>query len=234
MPPFPKVQVIGLCGFAFVGKDTVADLLATHAGFRKIAFADALRGELCDAFHVDPSTFSDRARKQTPMPELAFSRCLDRGYVGAAWAYLVQQLPAGTLLSDELTKPRTPRETLQLWGTQYRRASDPLYWIRKVHRSVVYFARELHERHFVITDVRYDNEANLVRSLGGELWQVTRPGCGGELEGNHSSATDGADFHPDRILANVDGIRHLQALVLGEHCALTYQLPGCTLEIHPA
>lgn len=231
MKVYPRIQVIGLCGFADVGKDTVADLLATHARFRKIAFADALRAELCNAFHVDPAVFVDRARKQTPMAELAFSRCLDSGFVGAAWQWLASIVAPGVTLSDEISRPRTPRETLQLWGTQYRRAQDPDYWIKKARATVEYYVRELDERAFVFSDVRFANEAYLIRTYRGELWQITRPGRSGELEGTHVSGTDGSEFNPERRIGNVAGVRHLQQMVLSEHCSLNYQLPGCKLEI---
>jgi len=226
----PKIQVVGLCGFAFVGKDTVADVLAVHARFHKVAFADALRAEICAAFGVDVATLTDRSRKQEPIADLALVKCRDMGYVGAVIRHIAQQ-EAATPVLDLWTAPRSPRETLQLWGTQYRRAVDPLYWIRQVRTRIRFRAAELGETSFVVTDVRYPNEADLVREFAGELWQITRPSCGGELEGGHSSATDGSEFKPDRVLANSAGIRHLQAMVLGELCALTYQLDGCRLEI---
>lgn len=75
------------------------------------------------------------------------------------------------------------------------------------------------ETRFVITDVRFDNEADMVRYAGGVLWQVTRPGCDGSSEGAHVSATDGSRFKPDAVIANVHDVRHLQGVVLTEFVA---------------
>lgn len=45
-------HLIALTGHAGAGKDTTADLLVAHGRFRKLAFADALRGEVSNAFSV--------------------------------------------------------------------------------------------------------------------------------------------------------------------------------------
>lgn len=219
------MKIIGLCGFADSGKDTCADLLATHAGFRKLAFADALRAEIVEAFGIDRAALLDRARKQEPMAELAFTRCTDVAYINAALCHLYENAGGARVVpSEEASKPRTPRETLQLWGTQYRRAQDVSYWAKKLRDTVRYFMRE-HEQHFVITDVRYGNEAETVRNLGGLLWQVRRPGRVGELEGGHDSAVDGSAFKPERVINNGHDLRHLQQLVLGELCSHSFGLP---------
>ena len=41
----PPIHIIGLCGFASAGKDTVADMLCASAGFARMAFADRLRAD---------------------------------------------------------------------------------------------------------------------------------------------------------------------------------------------
>lgn len=230
-----KPLVIGLCGFADAGKDTVADLLRTHCGAYKLAFADALRVEICDAFQCEPALFTRRELKEQPMAELALLRCKDSAYIGAALRYLAERAVGGigirVSISDEISKPRTPRETMQLWGTQFRRAQDVSYWERKVRNRIAYQIRCQGQQLFVVTDVRFLNEAETVRNLGGQLWQVRRPARAGQTEGGHSSATDGAEFNPERVLGNSHDIRHLQQLVLGAFCEIAMKLPGVRLEI---
>lgn len=63
-----------------------------------------------------------------------------------------------------------PRTLLQWWGTDYRRAQDPNYWVK---RMVETLQREQPEV-AVITDVRFPNEAQAVHNLGGYLVQVER------------------------------------------------------------
>ena len=74
--------IIGLCGLAGVGKDTVAELLATHCGAARIAFADALRAEICTAYSLDPVYLTRRETKEHPISALALARCLDTACVG--------------------------------------------------------------------------------------------------------------------------------------------------------
>jgi len=230
--PGLKNHIIGLCGLASVGKDTVGDLLVTHAGFRSTAFANALRMEVADAFHVEPIVFTRRELKEQPMSELALSRCTDKGYVGAALAHLAviePNMPANV----QLTKPRTPRQTMQLWGTEYRRAENPHYWARQVRDHIFYLMRQQLERNFVITDVRFANEVDTIRSMGGYIWQIKRPGitAATTVEGAHHSANDGSEFEPDAVINNEHTIKHLQQLVLGEFWALDAGLQRVTVEI---
>jgi hypothetical protein len=230
--PGLKHHILGLCGFANAGKDTVADLLVTHAGFRKLAFADELKAELCDAFHVEPLIFSRREYKGEPLGCLALARCTEKGYIGAALQHLALADPA-MAVNEQLVKPRTPRQTMQLWGTQYRRAQDENYFASKVRNQIAYFMHELHERNFVVTDCRFANEVDTLRKMGGWLWQVRRPGLDAQTtsEGRHASATDGSEFGPDVVINNGHDIRHLQQLVLGEYWGLDAGLESVTVEI---
>lgn len=50
----------------------------------------------------------------------------------------------------------------------------------------------------VITDVRFDNEAEYVRANGGEVWWIYRAGIGPV----NSHASDEIDFPVDRIIPN--------------------------------
>jgi hypothetical protein len=232
--PGLKHHIIGLCGFAGAGKDTVADLLITHAGFRKLAFADALRAELNEAFRVEPLTFTRREYKGEALECLALSRCTDINYINAVLAHLAANADGAAFsASQELVTPRTPRQTMQWWGTQYRRANDPNYWTRQLTQRIAYYTRDLHERNFVITDCRFDNEVDALRAMGGWLWQVKRPGLDATTtpEGQHSSATDGTEFGPDEVLHNMHDIRHLQGVVLGEFWALDAGLENVKVEI---
>lgn len=61
------------------------------------------------------------------------------------------------------------RKLLQWWGTDYRRAEDPDYWVSKIRDEVSQHSLA------VISDVRFDNEAALVRQRGGQIWRITRP-----------------------------------------------------------
>ena len=78
-----KPHIIGLTGPAGCGKDTVAQLLATHLGFAHLAFADALRVEVAHAYGIDHGMLTRRDTKEVPTGALAFDRCKDMLFVGA-------------------------------------------------------------------------------------------------------------------------------------------------------
>jgi len=56
---FPKHKVVGLCGYAGVGKDTAAMGLIAM-GWVRIAFADALRDEVAGVVGMDPDDFREQ------------------------------------------------------------------------------------------------------------------------------------------------------------------------------
>ncbi|WP_339091638.1 hypothetical protein [Variovorax paradoxus] len=205
---------MALTGRAGAGKDTAADVLVAHARFRKLAFADALRGEISNAFGVSLNDLNSQNLKHVPTVALRMRRApLD--FLAAVVLSLSAAAPDHrTPLSDEwLEEPRTPRQIMQWWGTEYRRAQKPSYWTEQLIKRLAYYRRE-GETRFVVTDVRFDNEAHALRMAGAVLWQVTRPGHSGAAEGEHVSATDGSRFDPESVIVNRHDVHHLRDEVL--------------------
>lgn len=185
------MKLIALCGAAGAGKDTVADMLPA----RKLAFADALYREVAEAWGVEQHVLRCRETKEKPLDALALFRCADDSFV------------VESHLADPWGVARSPRQILQWWG-DYRRAQDPDYFVNATAQHIAKGLGPL-----VITDVRFPNEAALVRQLGGQLWQIRRPGyeAGGT---GHASDTDGREFRPDVVLENFGGLDDLHRTVL--------------------
>lgn len=164
--------LIGFTGRAGAGKDTCAQLLAAH-GFQAIAFADALRSEVAEAWRVDPRMLTDRDTKEWPIAALAVERCTDLRFVRA----IVDA--EGGMSAEEFAAPRSPRWVMQRWGTEYRRAQDGRYWLDIVARWAGQQRDAALHAHrpalLCVTDVRFPNEAALIRALGGHLVLVHRP-----------------------------------------------------------
>lgn len=186
------MKLIALCGAAGAGKDTVADMLPA----RKLAFADALYREVAQAWGVEQHVLRCRETKETPSPLLRIGRVReeDEGFMDFR------------AVSDQ-SAWRSPRQILQWWG-DYRRAQDPDYFVNATAQHIANGLGPL-----VITDVRFPNEAALVRQLGGQLWQIRRPGyeAGGT---GHASDTDGSEFRPDVVLENFGSLDDLRRTVL--------------------
>ena len=188
------MKLIALCGAAGAGKDTVADMLPA----RKLAFADALYREVSEAWGVEQHVLRCRETKETPTALLALAMAQSESF-HAAWKR--------TIGGDSL-EPRSPRQILQWWG-DYRRAQDPDYFLTSLRFAIL----DSPPGDVAITDVRFPNEAALVRQLGGQLWQIRRPGyeAGGT---GHASDTDGSEFAPDHVLVNGGNLEDLRAAVL--------------------
>ncbi len=84
----------------------------------------------------------------------------------------------------------TVRRILQWWGTEYRRAEDPDYWTKAWERKLTTI--DLQATHILVDDVRFINELNVIKKLGGVFVRVVRPGFDGA--NNHSSENSLDDY----------------------------------------
>lgn len=189
-------KVVGLVGLRGSGKDTAAQVLVER-GWRRLAFADALYVEVATAFGVTIEFLQRRETKETPLPELSLQHCSDAAYVAAFMAYEGDRLAAeGADIPDaeKLEVARSPREILQGWGTEYRRKQiDDSYWRTQVFNII----KATPDVNFVVTDVRFPDEAKLIEEqLGGQLGRIIRPGQAGDTDKAlaHASETAMRDY----------------------------------------
>ena len=141
-------MIIGICGLIGSGKGTVADFLVEQRGFTKISFADKLKDGVASVFGWDREMLEGNTGESRNWREK----------VDPYW-------------STELGKPVTPRLVLQLFGTDCMRNGfyDGI-WVSLVKQQLLAHP----ETDFVIPDVRFENEAEMIRSIGGKLWRVKR------------------------------------------------------------
>lgn len=194
---------IGLSGRSGSGKDAVADALRSY-GFARVAFADALRVEVATAWRIGAEMLTARATKEMPLPLFAAGMCGDAAFV--AWAMAK---------GYDLQEPRSARWVMQRWGTDFRRTQDPDYWVRQVRRWIGRRHGLGHTR-TVVTDVRMDNEAALIRQLGGHLVEVLRPDTDNGMRpdtATHSSEV--GRLVPDATIFNVGTLDDLRRSALG-------------------
>ena len=199
------MKIIGLNGLPGAGKDTVADHLVAKHGFTKRGFADPLYEEVAQAFDVTVDWLRDRTRKELVQPELMLNNALVRE---PEFVYLMRDagVPPNRFLS--------PRQVLQQWGTEYRRAQNGNYWIDQMvnfleSRPVV-----------VIPDCRFLNEADLVRDLGGTLVRVVRPSTTG------SPHASDAPFPAERYDAEIHNYGGIPGLLLAADFIATNYTDG--------
>lgn len=115
----------------------------------------------------------------------------------------------------------TPRRMAQLFGNDAMKPTfGPDFWVRRWLRSYAVIEQS---DNVVISDVRFEVEAVMIRSLGGVVFQVERPGAGlyGEAAIHSSEVGLPANLVDDLIL-NVGDIAHLYETVdnlLARHSA---------------
>lgn len=88
----------------------------------------------------------------------------------------------------------TPRQMMQSLGTEWgRQMVHPELWLRSL-------AARLPEDGAVVCDVRFDNEAEAIRKLGGKVIRLSRPGAG--QGDDHASERPISDHLVDFEIAN--------------------------------
>lgn len=208
------MKVLGLLGVKGSGKDTMARYLIDSFGFERIGFADALYQQVAESYGSTVESLNRRETKEAALPFLALTFCKEPNFVEIALASLtnsrnlrkaclayyhtstVPKHASSQRVKVLLKEARSPRWTLQLWGTEYRRTSK--YGVDRYWLDIVASAIDAKpQQKFVITDVRFYNEARFVESLGGQLMRVRRPAL--EALEAADRARKGTAAHPSEV-----------------------------------
>lgn len=178
-----KKMWVGLYGPAGSGKDSIATYLGGLYGFNRIAFADPVR-EMALAIDpwIDCFDFLERPTVGDPMRVVYNSRLsvlVDK----FGWDYVKREY-------DEV------RRLLQKIGTDAVRAQTPNYWVDLAR------AKALDCDRVVFTDVRFPNEADMIRSEGGIVGHVVAETTLNAEAASHASETSMDAYRPDVTLVN--------------------------------
>ena len=185
-------MILGLTGRKRSGKSTVARLLVERHGFRELSFAARLKRMAADVnpmvHYIDTLNLSDTDRELlangvTPGPVYLLDalRVLGEGRA-----------------KDELPEVRRFYQRLGTEGVRGNLGEDT--WVNIAEREIraAGYARRL-----VFPDVRFDNEARLIRWFGGTVVEVQRPAAIPDTVDNHRS--EQLEVTPDRVVENVEG-----------------------------
>jgi hypothetical protein len=175
--------IIGFGYKARRGKDTAAKAILEARGgdgtldIRRYSFAKALKQEVNGLYE----SFRDW--------EGVFGYCY--GELGMPHAFAREGSPD---LSDPDSPYGKQRFLLQWWGTEYRRAQDPDYWVKRLAEQISWDKPEV----ALITDMRFQNEARWVISRGGITVKVDRPDYEDQaINTQHASECELDGFHFD-------------------------------------
>lgn len=169
-------MIIGLVGFIGAGKGTVGDILVRNHGYHRFAFADALKDAVATIF--------------------MWPRGLLEGDSNASRAFRER---VDVWWSNKLGYEVTPRLILQKFGTEScREGIADNIWIAALEKRIQGY------NDVVISDVRFPNEIDFVRSAGGIIVRVKRgedPTLE-ELSKMHISETAWNNTLPDFLIFN--------------------------------
>lgn len=141
------MRLIGLSGKAGSGKDTVAGFLPGNVV--RMSFADPLKKFCQEVFDFsDAQVFGPSSERNKP--DIRYPR--QDGYL-------------------------TPRYALQTLGTEWGRNCFADVWAVLGVRKALKYLKEFPEDTVVFSDCRFVNEAQAIRSAGGEVWRIVRPGA---------------------------------------------------------
>tara|TARA_B100000900_G_scaffold395231_1_gene393403 strand:- start:537 stop:1148 length:612 start_codon:yes stop_codon:yes gene_type:complete len=199
-------MIIGICGLIGCGKGTVGDILVENHGFTKLSFADKLKDGVATVFNWD---------RQMLEGDTVESR---------EWRETQDEF-----WTRETGRTITPRLVLQEFGTDcMRHGFDDGIWVSLVKQELVKYPN----KDFVIPDVRFPNEANMIKSIHGEVWRVKRgqdpvwmrmyQDIGVEPKDVHESEWRWANVDFNNVIYNDLGIEELKSqvkdlLVSNEH-----------------
>lgn len=173
--------LIGLTGRAGCGKDTVARFLCEAHGFVQIALADPLRDGIKAMLGLTDEQLLRRDLKEA---------CID--WLG-----------------------KSPRELLQTLGTEWGREQvAPDLWLRVAARRIASIKAAppcLHVSGIVVSDIRFENEAEWLRAQGGTIWHIERQRQANVTD--HVSEYGITRASSDAVIANNKTITDLEELV---------------------
>jgi hypothetical protein len=194
------VKIIGLTGRAGAGKDTFAGYAiewCEQQGLtaQRLAFADSLKVSAARALG-----FQGVSKLGSPA-EVAECVAFCNDIKNSTEVTVARYIPGSTGPEPEppdweiLTKI-TGREFLQFYGTEaHRDVFGKEFWNEQTQEKL----EELISGHEVdvvfLTDLRFENEAEMIHRLGGEVWEVLRP----EAEATADMHASEAGLTPEQI-----------------------------------
>jgi len=209
-----------IIGFGYkmrTGKDTSADYLIEKYGFKKISFAEALKSEVGEYNRLLINYNIDKKELYLYDNPGNMKLIVDSKIKEVFVDYILENKDCvdyitGDIIFQKYGRPKKDRVLLQLWGTNYRRVENENYWVDLVKQQILGEP----DTNWVITDVRFPNELELIKQLGGVSVEIVRDVVGNGIPKHDSeTALDDAifDFHLQNDLEIVDLYKKLDVLM---------------------
>lgn len=110
---------------------------------------------------------------------------------------------------NELLNGKTPRQVMFSFS-DWARSIDPYVFIKPVEQKIQKFIYQLEGR-LVISDIKFDNEAEMIKRHGGLIWHIERKNNPFSVKTEHESEHGIDDKYIDRIIWNDGDMDQLRA-----------------------
>lgn len=131
--------------------------------------------------------------------ELSFAGPLKRA-CAAIFGFTDEQLNGALKEVPDVRWGVSPRQVMQRFGTDLMRKYSDLvvpiknpedFWLVVMSKRIA----AIDTKHIVISDVRFQNEANQVREFGGIVVRIERPAAASPASDSHASDMHASDMH---------------------------------------
>jgi len=181
-----KPRIIGLTGRRGSGKDTVGNFLVNNYGYKRLAYADPLK-EVC--------------------------QCI--------FGFSHEQVHGSLKEANDPYWGTTPRAIMQFVGTdlfrnQITQVIPNIHnniWIKVLEHKVRQDLAKNPDQLFVITDIRFANELELVKQYNGVIFKIKRNKIRNESSDNHASEIEIDNLHTDHEIDNNGTIDELFSII---------------------
>lgn len=140
-------RVVALSGWKGSGKDTVANYLVTQYDYTQLSFAARLKDGVASTYGVPREDLDDPSRKE--MPLVSYPAIPTDPFSETVHMMLRQELHSGYW---------TPRALCILEGS-VKRSVYSNYWIRSIIQEIM----DNPDKKYVISDLRYQSEADTLK-----------------------------------------------------------------------
>lgn len=167
-------RLIGITGRKFNGKDTLGNYYVEQHGYIRLAFADALKNVCANIFNFSEEQLYGNKKEEIDEFWNVSPRTIFQ-YVGTE------------LLRDQLDKviPNVGKDI----------------WIKVIEKKIFDILKINPNVKFVITDVRFSNECNFIKTMGGVMIRVTRD-CVNKL--NNLNNYHSSEMEIDNLIVDID------------------------------
>lgn len=175
-------MIIALCGKKRSGKDTCGDYLVKWRGFSRYSFASPLKRFVADTFLMNESQISGDKKEE----------------IDERWGISGRKLQQ--IIGSDLMRDRLPE-----LDEGFKKFVGSDVWVKRFYYHYKNLPTPLN---YVITDLRFLNEAEMVKMMGGTVVKIVRPSL--ESNDTHQSEMQLDSVKPDYTIINDATIYNLE------------------------